>query len=223
MPIPKTIYQTYKTSKLPFITKWHIYRLRKINPEYDYQFYDDQRIESFIKTEFDSTVYDLYKQIDIGAAKADFFRYAILYKKGGVYLDIDSKILKKLDSIIMPDDSAVISLESNMKCYVQYALFFDKGHPFLKRTLEVVIDNLQNNRNPYDIHSMTGPTAFTNAIKECLADSPETQYRQLDFDYNRMVQFSYPMSKTFLYGFSRKNHWKNQSKTKPILKGVERL
>ena len=81
MAIPKTIYQTYKSASLPWVTSWHINRMRRRNPEYDYQFYDDRRIDSFIEEHFDAEILDLYKRINIGAAKADFFRYAVLYKK----------------------------------------------------------------------------------------------------------------------------------------------
>ncbi|HTF82401.1 MAG TPA: glycosyltransferase, partial [Cytophagales bacterium] len=102
MAIPKIIYQTYKSSKLPVLTRWHIHRMKKKNPEYRYEFYDDLRIDAFISEAYGKEVFDLYKRINIGAAKADFFRYAILYKHGGVYVDIDSLIKKKLDDFILP-------------------------------------------------------------------------------------------------------------------------
>ncbi|MEZ5047753.1 MAG: glycosyltransferase [Chitinophagaceae bacterium] len=130
MGIPSVIYQTYKTNKLPALTKWHIYRLKKNNPLYDYHFFDDNMIDNFIKKEYNDEVFELYKRINIGAAKADFFRYAVLYKKGGIYLDIDSLFLKKLNQIILPNDSAIISLESNKTYFVQCALFYEAGHPF---------------------------------------------------------------------------------------------
>ena len=218
MAIPKTIYQTYKTSKLPLITQWHIYRMKKNNPEYDYQFYDDERINSFILENYGNEVFNLYSKINIGAAKADFFRYAILYKNGGIYLDIDSQVVKKLNYFIFPTDNAVISLESNMVNYVQWALVFEAGHPFLKKTLDLVINNLKENKYPYEVHRMTGPTAYTEAINQCLKENPAVQYRQLGIDYNNGFKFSYAMSKFFLYGISRKNHWRTQAETKPVLK-----
>src|SRR6476659_9320710 len=132
MAIPKIIYQTFKTKELPFITKWHIKRFLKNNHEYAYEFYDDARIEEFFKSNFDVDWLKAYQKLNIGAAKADFFRYAILYKKGGVYLDIDSGIKGKLDAFIKPDDKAIISKERNDGVYVQWALIFESGHPFLK-------------------------------------------------------------------------------------------
>jgi inositol phosphorylceramide mannosyltransferase catalytic subunit len=222
MAIPKTIFQTFKTSELPLITQWHIRKMRKRNPVYDYQFYDDLRIDDFIRDEYGLDIFELYKKINIGAAKADFFRYAILYKKGGIYLDIDSLLLKKLDDFILPTDSAIISFEDNKEkkesIYIQWALAFEAGHPFLKKTIELVIDNLKNNSFPNDVHKMTGPTAFTTAIGECIKETPAVPYRLMGFDYNQNFKFHYSMSKFFFYGLSRKNHWKTEQQTKPVMK-----
>ncbi len=218
MSIPKTIYQTYKNCKLPLITKWHIYRLKKRNPNYDYQFYDDSMAEDFIKQEFDTEIFDLFQRIQIGAAKADFFRYAILYKRGGIYLDIDSLFKAGIDDILLLDDCAVISPASHKKNFVQWALFFEAGHPFLEKTMELMIDNLKENKYPYNVHRMTGPTVYTEAIFSCLEEQPNIKYRQLEADYENKLKFSYSMSKFFLYGVRRKNHWKKISKEKTVLK-----
>src|SRR5215217_4216383 len=111
MAIPKIIYQTYKTSNLPLLAKWHIARFKSNNPDYQYEFYDDERVNAFIADEYGTAIFSLYKKIRIGAAKADFFRYAVLLKHGGVYLDIDSTIKGKLSNFIQPADSAIISAE----------------------------------------------------------------------------------------------------------------
>jgi mannosyltransferase OCH1-like enzyme len=218
MAIPKTIYQTYKTSKLPWLTRWHIKQMLKKNPEYDYQFYDNDRVSSFIKDNFDEKTYSLYCKINIGACKADFFRYAILYKKGGVYLDIDSLILKKLDDFILPEDKAIITKEKNEGLLVQWGLIFEAQHPFLKRTLDLIIDNLEHNRFPFDVHKMTGPTAFTQAVNECRSASDTVQYRMLGVDYNGFLKFSYPLSKLMLYGIFKSGHWKKEVIKKAVLK-----
>jgi mannosyltransferase OCH1-like enzyme len=215
---PKTIFQTFKTTKLPLLTQWHVYRLKKKNSDYEYVFFDDEMISDFILKEFGQEVFDVYSKINIGAVKADFFRYAVLYKRGGVYLDIDSLIVDQLDHFIRPDDSAVISLERNDQYYIQYALFFEAGHPFLKRTIEIAIDNLKANRYPHNGHQMTGPTVFTAAIKECLEGANPPACRVMGYDYDDKVKFSYRGSKTVLYGFSRKTHWKKQMKTSSVMK-----
>jgi mannosyltransferase OCH1-like enzyme len=217
MAIPKTIYQTYKSSDLPLLTRWHVSKMRRTNPEYDYQFYDDARIETFIGEEYGADVLELYRRINIGAAKADFFRYAILYKRGGVYLDIDSLLVSRLDSFVAPNDRAIISTESDLIHYVQWALVYEAQHPFLRKALEKVIANLRANRFPYDVHQMTGPGAYTLAIKECLREEPLVEYREMGIDYNDAFRYNYPMARLFLYGPAKKNHWKKEGLSKPVI------
>lgn len=215
MSIPKIIHQTFKSAKLPFITRWHIARFRKKNADYTYEFYDDARIEKFLSEEFEEDILGLYKRLNIGAAKADFFRYAVLLKKGGIYLDIDSSIKGSLNDFIFPDDTAIISEEGNPGLYVQWALVYEAGHPFLKQTLELVCENIRYNRYPNDVHKMTGPTVYTEAINLCLKNQPETPYRLLGIDYNGHLKFKYPLSK-FLY--QKGEHWKKMQLIKPVLR-----
>ncbi|MDB5019604.1 MAG: glycosyl transferase [Pedobacter sp.] len=216
MSIPKIIHQTFKTEKLPLITRWHIYRLKKNNPDYAYEFYDDTRIEQFLHEEYDEDTLTLYKQLNIGAAKADFFRYAVLFRKGGVYLDIDSAIKGSLNDFIKADDHAIISRERNPSLYVQWALVFEPNHPFLKKTLEFVKDNIKNNRYQHDVQKMTGPAVYSKAIEACVLESPVPAHRILGFDYNGYLKFKYPLSKLL---YSKGEHWKKMQLTKPVLKG----
>lgn len=218
MSIPKVIYQTFKNDQLPFLTRWHIKRMRLRNPKYDYQFFDDKRVDEFILKEFGKEVFELYRTINIGAAKADFFRYAVLYKYGGVYLDIDSLNVKALDSFIQSEDRAIISLEGNQEYFVQWALIFEAGHPFLEKTLEMVVHNLRQNAYPNDVHSMTGPAVFSKAIRACLASDPSISYRQMGTDYEGKFKFHYRFSKFFLYGIFRKNHWKKKQQKVKVLR-----
>jgi len=215
MAIPKVIYQTFRSNHLPFVTRQFIRFMRFRNPAYDYQFYDDARIDQFIEEEFDEEINSLYQKINIGAVKADFFRYAILYKKGGVYLDVDGYTMKNLDKMIRADDHCIVTNEGNPGLYAQYALVFDKGHPFLERTLEKVVDNLRANRHPHDGHQMTGPTVFTAAVNECIAENITDQYRIWGVDYNGFLNPRHPFRKRL---YKKGEHWREAQAARPILK-----
>ncbi len=217
MAIPRIIYQTFRSSDLPFITRWHIARFKKNNKDYQYEFYDDERIALFFSEEFGDEVLSLYNRINIGAAKADMFRYAILLRKGGVYLDIDSDIKGSLNEIIQENDKAIISFEKNPHLFVQWALIYEANHPFLQRTLDKVIDNIKENRYPNDVHKMTGPSVYTEAINECLSESADIAYRIMGTDYNGRLKFKYRFSK-FLY--DKGEHWKKKQLTIPVLKSI---
>jgi len=216
MSIPKIIHQTFKTADLPFLTRWHISRLKKRNADYAYEFYDDSRIEQFLLAEYGQEVYRLYKKINIGAAKADFFRYAVLYKMGGIYVDIDSGINGSLNSFIKPDDVAIITLEGDPIFYAQWALIYSAGHPFLKKTMEMMMENIRMNKYPHDVHQMTGPSVYTAAIKASLENDPTIPHRILGTDYDGHLKVKYKFGKFFLY--EKGDHWKKKQLSTPILK-----
>jgi mannosyltransferase OCH1-like enzyme len=222
MPIPKIIHQTFKTSKLPFLTRWHISRLKKRNPHYKYEFYDDERINAFLSEEYDEKVTAAYRKLNIGAAKADFFRYAVLYKKGGVYLDIDCSVNSRLDDFIAPDDKALLSPEKNPAFFVQWAMMYEAGHPFLKRTIEMILENIAQNKYPHDVHKMTGPSVYSIAIRECLANDPDITYRISGIEYAPYLKDKYKWAKFFLYD-SRAEHWKKKQVSSTVLKQSHHL
>ncbi|KAA2223678.1 glycosyltransferase family 32 protein [Chryseobacterium sediminis] len=217
MAVPKQIFQTFKTKKLPLITRYHIWKMKRKNPEYRYFFYDDQDIEKFIAEEFPPEYIENYRKLAIGASKADFFRYAVLYKKGGVYLDIDSSIIRPFKHLIHEDDEAVISVERHENLYVQWALIFNKNHPFLKKTLELMIDNIKNHRYPHDVHATTGPTVFSKGIRESLEENPAIPFRLFQgIEFRGYLRFKYKLGKFFLYK-SRSQHWKQMQKRQEII------
>ena len=218
--IPKNIFQTFKTSNLPWITKFYVWKMKKKNPGWTYHFYDDEKILKFFEEEFPPEYLKAYKSLTIGAAKADFFRYAILYKKGGMYLDIDSYDKTPLDEFINSDDDFIVTNEGNPGLYCQWGLISNKNHPFLKRTLEHVLDNIQTHRYPNDVHKTTGPTVYTNSVNEIISENPEVKYRFLGTDFEGHLIFKYKLGRIFLYG-KKSEHWKKKQLTQPIIKSIE--
>lgn len=220
MAIPKQIFQTFKTDRLPWLTKLHIRQIKKKNPEYSYHFYDDAAITEFFLKEFEAEYLKSYNRLTIGAAKADFFRYAVLYKKGGVYLDIDSGLNIPLRKIIREDDVALVCDEIPPTYYVQWGLAYEAGHPFLKRTLEKILYNIKHNPFPHNVHKTTGPTVYTDAVKECLQENPCIPHRFTGPHYDNGMKFKYNLGKFFLYK-DKSEHWKRKQELQNIIKPKE--
>lgn len=217
---PKQIFQTFKTSDLPWLTRLHIKRMRKCNPEYAYHFYDDEKIEKFFKEEMPFEYFKAYRMLTIGAAKADFFRYAVLYKKGGIYLDIDCKVVSRFRDFIKESDTAIISHERDGVLYTQWALIFAPGHPFLKRTLDLCVENIFEHKFPHDVHKTTGPPVLTKAINEIRAENPQVEYREVGIEYDGHIEDKYKLAKFFLYR-NRKEHWNQKQLSQDIIKPFE--
>ncbi len=200
--IPKVIHQTYFTKTLPEAIQKNVDHIRAINPDWEYRLYDDADIDVYIRQNFPE-LFAIFKKINpsYGAAMADFFRYLLLYKEGGVYLDIKSSMAKPLNDIILEDDKYLLSywqndegdIMKNMGKYIdisdplgelqQWYLITVPGHPFLKSVIETVCRNIES-YNPFINHGgqlgtfrVTGPIAYSLAIAPYLKQYPHRLVR----------------------------------------------
>ena len=126
IPVPLTIYQTWKTKDLPPKMKECVEKLKSDNPEFDHHLYDDNDCRQFIKSNYDSDVLNAYDSLLPGAYKSDLWRYCILYKKGGIYLDIKFQCEPgfKLLEMALEDETFVLD-----RMFINPYLTID---PFLK-------------------------------------------------------------------------------------------
>jgi mannosyltransferase OCH1-like enzyme len=235
--IPKRIFQTWSPKEVdPVLLNW-IERTKAMNPGYRHFLFNDSDREEFILREYPGEIAECYQRLTIGAARADFWRYLVLYKYGGVYIDLDSEIKKPLDMLIRPDDEAIISVEGNPFNYVQWALMFRAGHPLLKRTIDLVVDNIKTNRYPNDISAMTGPVAFARAIGAEVKEKGYSlvheqvnrntnerygtrgeSFRVYGIDYGEFFNFSnHEIHKCMLKG---KLHWTEEQRLRPLLRDI---
>ena len=163
MPIPKRIYQTWKTHNLPRGIDIVVRKMLDANPGYSHYLYDDIEMTEFVHRNYPGEISSAFDMLAIGAARADLWRYLILYKYGGIYLDIDAEIVGKLDDLIRPDDSAIITREQVEGLFNQWILIFSKGHPLLADVIDRCVDNIKSKSSNNILH-LTGSTVFTGAI-----------------------------------------------------------
>ena len=106
--IPKVIYRTSKTLELSEQQQqaWDLTKLH--NPSYTQILYDDGMARDLISKNFDEKVLRVFDMLVPGAAKADLFRYAVIYINGGVYLD-DKSGAHDLSKLIRPNDKFIVS------------------------------------------------------------------------------------------------------------------
>jgi hypothetical protein len=101
--IPLDIYQTWKTTALPPKMKACVEDLKAKNPEFRHHLYDDTMCRAFIQNNFPTDVLDAFDTLIPGAFKADLWRYCILYKRGGIYLDIKFNCVRGFRLINLTD------------------------------------------------------------------------------------------------------------------------
>jgi mannosyltransferase OCH1-like enzyme len=86
--IPANIFQTWHTKMLPPKMFTSIAKIKQLNPGFKYYLFDDNDCRDFIQNNFEYNVLNAYDRLIPGAYKADLWRYCVLYKHGGIYLDI---------------------------------------------------------------------------------------------------------------------------------------
>jgi mannosyltransferase OCH1-like enzyme len=232
--IEKNIFQSWYTKDLDPRLKKKIINFRRMNPLYKYYLYDDKEIDEFVNKYYEGEIADSYNKLNIIVAKVDFWRYLILYKYGGIYVDMDSSINKNLDKLIKENDQAIISVESHFNSYVQWGLIFSKEHPILKKTIDLIVENIKNNSYPNDIHRMTGPTLYTKAINyvnknifnkiidikkikrgtDITFGNNNISYRLYGIDYNDNLSYKHNLSNLL---YVNKKHWRDEEKEKNLL------
>jgi mannosyltransferase OCH1-like enzyme len=211
--IPRIIHQTYFSHELPDPIRANVENIRALNPGWEYRFYDDTAIISFIRANYSPEILDYFNRIDsrYGAAKADLFRYLLMYKVGGVYLDIKSQARMPLDEVLKSDDRFLLSVWEDKfgEChgwgdhyelrhipageFQQWHIVCAPGHPFMKSVLENVLSNVR--KYTPAIHGVgkpgvlrvTGPIAYTLAIHPILEQHP---YRQVDSRYDLGFEYN---------------------------------
>jgi mannosyltransferase OCH1-like enzyme len=240
--IEKNVFQSWKTKDLKPEIQAKIDSMKRLNPEYTFYLFDDDEMDKFVNTNYPGPIADAYNRLNIIVAKVDFWRYLVLYKYGGVYLDMDSEILVSLDdNLIRPEDEAILTEEKNPGLLVQWALIFRKEHPILKRVIDVVLENIQAGKT--EMIETTGPGAFTKAVRqvheeinrqkteaqngllmntqEVASDQdrtfqgPSFSYRVFGTDYNGTILFA-DDNKQILYNDN--THWRTEVEKKPFYK-----
>jgi len=176
--VPLTIYESWHSNMVPLKMRETIYSLLDMNPEFDYYLYSDDACRKFIKDNFNEDVVAAFDTLKPGAYKSDLWRYCILYKKGGVYLDIKFKSLVPLAPIIeknpeifvrdMPISSISLSFDSDV-----YNAFMvsPPNNPIFKDCIEDIIDSCRLRLYKTSSLDITGPGCLMKNIKANKGDA----------------------------------------------------
>ena len=174
--IPRKVFQTWKTQDMPPKMKENRDRMIELNPDFQYILMDDGQCRDFIKENYDTKTLDVYDRLVPGAYKADLWRYCILYKYGGIYLDIKLRAADdfKLDELL-DDEHFVQDRQEYFKpgtiglynaCIIQ-----KKGSECMKRCIEKVIENVETNYYGYNDLYPTGPGLLGNIYSSLYNDN----------------------------------------------------
>lgn len=170
--IPKKIYQVWLQAEKdelgelqvpedmkPVIESW-----KKLNPDYEYELFNEEKIKTFLKDNFPPIYLQTYNLLLPRAFRADFWRYCILYKYGGVYSDSKMTLLKPLSQIIRSNDEFVICNDGGDLIAIAFMAFPPK-HPLLEHVIYQIINNVTQRYKTDSPLGLTGPLLFGRIFK----------------------------------------------------------
>lgn len=244
--IPRLLHQTFPTQNVPPVIAAHIDTLRARNPGWQYRLWDDGAIEDFIRSQYGADMLASYSRIhpQYGSARADLFRYLLIHRLGGVYLDIKSNALQPLDAVLRPDDEYILShwdnapgaSEAGMALhrelrhipggeYQQWHVIAAPGHAFLQAVIEAVLAGiaryhpLRHGAGKRAVLRLTGPIAYSLTIEPLRALHPHRLVNartELGLRYSIFEAHEGPQSHTALFG----THYRERSV--PVVQGPHR-
>jgi mannosyltransferase OCH1-like enzyme len=170
--IPFIIHQTYYTKQLDSDIYQTCLTIKNMNPEYNYAFYDDNDCRAYISQHYSPDYLKAYDMVIPGAYKADVFRYLVLYREGGIYMDCKSSTMVPLRDFIPRNATFAVFRDRPDGALLNSFMACTPHHPILKIVIDMTIDNILNKRYNENSLDITGPQTLGRAFNKFI-DRPE--------------------------------------------------
>ena len=170
---PITVYRTCKDTYVnEKMFKNAHQRWIELNTNINMIWYTDKDCDKFMYTQ-GQEIWNCYNTLRPGAFKADLFRLCILYQNGGVYVDAQTMPYVSISQMIRGcvGENLFISVLDTKKSgsgIHNGFIISSPGHPFLKSSIQRIINNVKNRDYTDNILGVTGPVCLARAINTVL-------------------------------------------------------
>jgi len=189
--IPKKIFQTHKSCEYIESNKtlknatmtWK----KSKNFDFEYHFYSNVQMDNFMK-KMDNIfpgIKEQYDRLPLPVMKADLWRYCVIYHYGGIYADVDTKLMVNPNIFINSPFVNLITVPENNVHMCQWVFAAKKNSPVLKAIIELSLQKLKNQKvikGEHIVHFLTGPKVFTEGILNYLITKDKTIIKDENFN-----------------------------------------
>lgn len=135
-------------------------KLVDLNPHWQLQIYDDDRIKEELAAYFTSDQRSLVESIKPFVAQVDIWRLTKIHSHGGLYLDIDRLCDQSLDHIATSGVKCVLPTNQDWD-FSQDFLMSEPGNPIYQRAVDL---NLQRRLQGITDVYLLGPQTYMHAV-----------------------------------------------------------
>jgi mannosyltransferase OCH1-like enzyme len=169
--IPRNIFQAWHSDTLPNSVKFCIENIKHYNPNFNYYLYNDEKCREFLKLHFSEDILKTYDAIIPAAIKIDLWRYCVLYKYGGIYLDVKFFCVNGFNFNYLLDKEYFCKDFDNYGIY-NAIIICKPNNEIMKKSINDVVKNVNNNFYGNSLTEPTGPLM----IKKYISDTHVKQF-----------------------------------------------
>jgi mannosyltransferase OCH1-like enzyme len=157
--------------------------LRAAGPRFNYQLFDDDDCREFIRNNFEESVLRAYDGLIPGAYKADLWRYCVLYKLGGVYLDIKYLPVNgfKLVNLLEKEH---FCLDADRNGIYNAVMVCKAGNEILRQAIDQIVVHVRNKYYGGGALDPTGPGLLAHYFSR-------EQKNAMDLSHEFHISFNY--------------------------------
>jgi len=130
---PKTLISTIRNKST--IPEYIFENRNKFAKNYDHIIFDDKECVEFLEKYYGKQFSNKFKEIKNGAHKADLFRYAYLYKYGGLYVDIKTIFIKNVNEIFTDQNLTYFIFTKNNNTFYNGIIYTPPKNPIIYEML----------------------------------------------------------------------------------------
>ena len=205
--IPRAVWQTNYTDSVTFPVYFNYLWNRLMAPTCEHHYWVDDDLLQFIETNFSTETSDTFKKLQIGAAQADFWRALVLWKYGGVYLDVDAALCWPVVWSLENEQSELF-LKGKDGHVTNFFLAAQPEHPVFWKIAMQIQKNIQENKIA-SLYDMTGPTVVVNIVS-----NEDVRIERS----NLVCKQGIFVKKVFQYPDQMKNYWVMEQQNRSITK-----
>lgn len=154
--IPLDLYTCWHTKNLPPLMKANYELLIQSNPKIKFHLFDETDCRTFISENFDETVLNAYDKLIPCSYKSDLWRYCILYKNGGIYMDIKYKCINGFKFVSLTEKEYFVRDYDTRNTYTALIVALP-GNQILLNCINQIVENVRNHYYGENCLCPTGP------------------------------------------------------------------
>lgn len=189
--VPKIIHQIWSGISEPLPERFRILgeTWKRDYPDWKYEFWDNQRINEFIKEYYPQYWY-VYCKFPYNVQRWDAIRYLILEKIGGMYVDFDYESIMPMDDLLK-GKTCCFSLEkdfitNHFRVFNNALMLSTAGHPFMQRIVKYVFSktvfSFEHVAKNMAVFNTTGPYALIR-LYDSLTDEEKKDIYLIPSEY----------------------------------------